>query len=263
MCAACKTSPKAAVNLVSRSRIRNLIVSSWPSRSISKLRACWVTHAPAGCGVMPRTRMRLLACSITARTQPVVPSRKPTVKKPAAKMATAGERRNWPTSARPGAAPGRAPPSSAPPTPSTARCGCQGRPAHRESCGSPTPDSRGPDEAPGRRHCGGSPGAQAVCAGTWLPSVGEQYRDASAAPYPGSRSSAGRPGGRAGSHRALPRSAPGPPRKASAAPRAAAAGPRAGGAAAGSPRPSTIPRAGTATTTRPAVSPAGRRTADT
>src|SRR2546430_6525065 len=94
-----------------------------------------------------------------------------------------------------------------------------------------SPDSRGPDEAPGCGHYGGSPGAHAVCAGTWLPSGGEQYRDASAAPCPGTRSSAGSPGGRAGSHRAAPRSAPGPPRKASAAPWAAAAGPRAGGAA--------------------------------
>jgi hypothetical protein len=54
------------------------------------------------------------------------------------------------------------------------------------------------------------------------------------------------PPGCAGSHRAAPRSAPGPPRKAWAAPRAAAAELRAGGAAAGSPRPSTIPCAGTA-----------------
>jgi hypothetical protein len=39
-----------------------------PSRSISRLRACWVTHAPVGCGVMPRIRMRLVTCSITTRT---------------------------------------------------------------------------------------------------------------------------------------------------------------------------------------------------
>lgn len=73
--------------------------------------------------------------------------------------------------------------------------------------------------------------ARAVYAGTWLPSVGEQCRDASAAPYPGSPSSPAWLAGCAGSHRAAPRSAPGPPRKASAAPWAAAEEPRAGDAA--------------------------------
>src|SRR6266542_2792828 len=43
---AAKTASNAAVNLLSRSRIRN---RSWPtrsSRSMSRLRACWVTHSP-------------------------------------------------------------------------------------------------------------------------------------------------------------------------------------------------------------------------
>ena len=36
-----------------RSRIRNFRPPAWPSRSISRLRACWVTHAPVGWAVMP------------------------------------------------------------------------------------------------------------------------------------------------------------------------------------------------------------------
>ena len=42
------TSSNAAVNLLSRSRIRNL---NWPvrsPRSMSKLRACWAVQAPVG-----------------------------------------------------------------------------------------------------------------------------------------------------------------------------------------------------------------------
>src|SRR5437762_13621258 len=42
-------SSNAAVNLLSRSRIRNL---KWPTRSprsMSRLRACWAVHAPVGC----------------------------------------------------------------------------------------------------------------------------------------------------------------------------------------------------------------------
>src|SRR4051794_2102591 len=46
--AAVKTVSKAAVNLVSRSRSRNRNESARWSRSISRLRACWATHAPLG-----------------------------------------------------------------------------------------------------------------------------------------------------------------------------------------------------------------------
>ena len=37
-------------------------------RGARRLRACWAVHSPVGCKVTPRMRMRLLACSITART---------------------------------------------------------------------------------------------------------------------------------------------------------------------------------------------------
>ena len=46
---AVNTVSNAAVNSASRSRIRNFRPSAWwLSRSIRRLRASWVTHAPAG-----------------------------------------------------------------------------------------------------------------------------------------------------------------------------------------------------------------------
>src|SRR5664279_5415345 len=58
---------KAAVNLVSRSRSRNLIAPARSLRSMSRFRACCVTQALLGWAVTPRIRMRRVACSITAR----------------------------------------------------------------------------------------------------------------------------------------------------------------------------------------------------
>ncbi len=45
---AVNTASNAEVNLVSRSRIKNLKLSARLSRFIRRLRACWVTHSPAG-----------------------------------------------------------------------------------------------------------------------------------------------------------------------------------------------------------------------
>jgi len=48
-----KTSSNAGVNLLSRSRIRNL---KWPARSpgsMSKLGSCWAVHAAVGLAVTP------------------------------------------------------------------------------------------------------------------------------------------------------------------------------------------------------------------
>jgi predicted CoA-binding protein len=42
-------------------------------RSMARLRAAWVTQAVVGCAVAPRTRMRRVACSMTARTYRLVP----------------------------------------------------------------------------------------------------------------------------------------------------------------------------------------------
>ena len=65
---ALNTASNAAVNFVSRSRIRNFRPSAWPSRSISRLRACWVTHAPAGWAVMPARCTRRVPCSMKNST---------------------------------------------------------------------------------------------------------------------------------------------------------------------------------------------------
>ena len=46
---------KAAVNLLSRSRIKNRNRSAPSPRSINRLRACWVTQAPVGRAVIPAT----------------------------------------------------------------------------------------------------------------------------------------------------------------------------------------------------------------
>jgi hypothetical protein len=50
---AVKTASNAMVNLVSRSRIKNLTPPARSSRFISRLRACWVTHSPVGWAVIP------------------------------------------------------------------------------------------------------------------------------------------------------------------------------------------------------------------
>jgi Group II intron, maturase-specific domain len=66
--AAARTESKASVNLLSRSRIINLIRSAGSPRSIIRLRACWAVHSPVGWNVTPRIRTRRVACSITAST---------------------------------------------------------------------------------------------------------------------------------------------------------------------------------------------------
>ncbi|EXU62515.1 hypothetical protein Z951_41080 [Streptomyces sp. PRh5] len=58
----------AAVNLLSRSRMRNRKRPALSSRSMSRLRASWVTHAPVGWAVTPRTWTRLVAISMTKNT---------------------------------------------------------------------------------------------------------------------------------------------------------------------------------------------------
>jgi hypothetical protein len=45
---AAKTASKAAVNLLSRSRIKKRNWLAWSPRSMSRLRACWVPQAPVG-----------------------------------------------------------------------------------------------------------------------------------------------------------------------------------------------------------------------
>jgi hypothetical protein len=59
------TSSNTAVNLLSRSRIRNLNRAACSPRSMSMLRACWAVHAPVGCAVTPRMCTRRVWISIT------------------------------------------------------------------------------------------------------------------------------------------------------------------------------------------------------
>ena len=53
MASATKMASKEAVNLVSRSRMRNLIAFAWSASSIERFRACWVTQLATGFDVMP------------------------------------------------------------------------------------------------------------------------------------------------------------------------------------------------------------------
>ena len=56
--ASTRTALKMPVKFDPRSRIINFIRSACPPRPISRLRACWAVHSPAGCRVTPRMRMR-------------------------------------------------------------------------------------------------------------------------------------------------------------------------------------------------------------
>src|SRR5207253_2561003 len=61
-----KISSNEAVNLLSRSWIRNLIRSNTPVKL--RLRACWVTQAPVGLAVQPARWTRRLSSSMKNRT---------------------------------------------------------------------------------------------------------------------------------------------------------------------------------------------------
>src|ERR1017187_7048703 len=92
--ASARTAPDAVVKSGPRSRIMNLTRSAWSPRSMMRLRACWVVHVLAGCGVTPGMRMRRVACSITARAYAWVPPGRSAMKKSLAGIAPAWERRN-------------------------------------------------------------------------------------------------------------------------------------------------------------------------
>jgi hypothetical protein len=65
--AAVNTASKEEVNCPARSLIKNLTEAArWP-RSIRKLRAACVVHAPSGCAVMPARWARRVPCSMTIR----------------------------------------------------------------------------------------------------------------------------------------------------------------------------------------------------
>src|SRR5665213_1953991 len=62
------TSSKLVVNLVSRSRIRNLTGCARWASSQDRLLACWATQAPVGCAVTPVTYARRVSSSMKNRT---------------------------------------------------------------------------------------------------------------------------------------------------------------------------------------------------
>ncbi len=65
---AAKTKSKESVNLVSRSRMRNLIAFASSASSIEMLRACWVTQLAAGFDVMPAMWIRRVSWWMITRT---------------------------------------------------------------------------------------------------------------------------------------------------------------------------------------------------
>jgi hypothetical protein len=63
MPSAAKTASNAGVNRESRSRSRNVRVEARSARSISRLRAAWVVHAPVGWALAPAKDTRREPCS--------------------------------------------------------------------------------------------------------------------------------------------------------------------------------------------------------
>ncbi len=89
-----KTMSNAAVNLLSRSRITNRNRPTRSPRSMARLRACWATHSPTGCGVTPSTWTRRVATSITNSTSSRRRNTVSTVQKSTASTLVAWARRN-------------------------------------------------------------------------------------------------------------------------------------------------------------------------
>ena len=94
MPSASKTASNARVYLVSRSLIRCRTVAPASWRSMTRFRATWVAQSAVGCVVAPRTRIRRLVCSMTAKTYTLVPFRVVAVKKSQARIAWAWPHRN-------------------------------------------------------------------------------------------------------------------------------------------------------------------------
>lgn len=57
-----------------RSRITNVNCATRPSRSMSRVRACWATQPAVGCAVTPRMWTLRVACSTTAKQYSLVSS---------------------------------------------------------------------------------------------------------------------------------------------------------------------------------------------
>jgi len=95
---AAKTSSKARVNLLSRSRTRNRATrpsaAPVPARSIENSRARWTAQGPFGWSVTPANRTRRVPSSMMNKTYRVLRPTVSTVKKSVARMAVAWARRN-------------------------------------------------------------------------------------------------------------------------------------------------------------------------
>jgi hypothetical protein len=66
--ASAKIASNTALNLASRSRIRNLNEPIRSPKSISRFRVCCPVHAPSGCAVTPTTWTSRVAISVTNST---------------------------------------------------------------------------------------------------------------------------------------------------------------------------------------------------
>ncbi|KAB8183907.1 hypothetical protein FH608_048605 [Nonomuraea phyllanthi] len=82
-----------AGNFPSRSRSRKRARQLASSRSIARFLIAWATQFAVGCAVVPSTRMRLVACSMTARMYWRWPFRVMVSMKSQASRASACERR--------------------------------------------------------------------------------------------------------------------------------------------------------------------------
>jgi hypothetical protein len=89
-----QTSSNALVNLVSRSRIRNLNAAARSPSATRRLRACWATHGPVEWAVTPATCTCRLPSSMTNSTYSRRGQTVSMVKKSQARMSVACRRRN-------------------------------------------------------------------------------------------------------------------------------------------------------------------------
>ena len=97
------TSSNTVVNLLSRSRIRNLNRAARSPRFMRRSRACWAVHAPVGWAVMPRMCTRRVWISITNKTYRRLRNTVSTCRKSHARIPDAGRPGTAAKSVTPGA----------------------------------------------------------------------------------------------------------------------------------------------------------------
>jgi hypothetical protein len=92
---AAKTALNAPLNRESRSWSRNVMVVARSVRSVSRLRAAWVVHAPVGCAVTPSRWARREPCSTAISAEIRLSMTVSTATKSTARAAWAWAVRNW------------------------------------------------------------------------------------------------------------------------------------------------------------------------